>query len=57
LTCFCGHEFDEHGGIEGHPGSTACTVRGCPCLAYERDPKDDEFDEEDDFMSIEKGEK
>lgn len=41
--CTCGHAHDEHGGDEEYPGSTACTVPGCDCIAYEEG--DDETDQ------------
>lgn len=43
-TCNCGHVRDEHySGVRGdkmngdpkHPTSTACTIKGCDCIAYE----------------------
>lgn len=36
-TCCCGHEEDEHGHDPDYPGSTACNVPGCRCMAYESD--------------------
>ena len=42
--CTCGHAPEEHGHDTAHPGSTACTVEGCDCIAYEADPG---FNEED----------
>jgi hypothetical protein len=39
--CMCGHVQDEHGGDEKYPGSTACTVSGCDCIAYEECREDD----------------
>lgn len=33
--CACGDVFDEHGRDPAHPGSTACTVEGCGCVAFE----------------------
>jgi len=35
--CMCGHVQDEHGGDARYPNSTACTVEGCACVAWERD--------------------
>jgi len=35
--CLCGHVRDEHGGDAWYPNSTACTVEGCTCVAFERD--------------------
>lgn len=43
-TCHCGHVRDEH---ELRP-STACTVEGCDCLMFERDPEADTPDEAPD---------
>jgi hypothetical protein len=34
-TCTCGDVEDEHGGDPEHPGSTACNVDGCDCIAFE----------------------
>lgn len=36
--CTCGHVGDEHGHDKKHPGSTACNVDGCKCIAFELDP-------------------
>ncbi len=33
--CTCGHVADEHGGNPDYPGSTACAVEGCDCIAFE----------------------
>lgn len=33
--CMCGHVADEHGGDPDYPGSTACAVEGCDCIAFE----------------------
>ncbi len=46
-TCTCEHVEDEHGGDPEFPGSTACTIDGCECLAYEDDGEDDIVDEAD----------
>jgi hypothetical protein len=35
--CTCGDSTEEHGRDSAHPGSTACTVEGCGCIAYEAD--------------------
>lgn len=40
--CTCGHSPEEHGGDAEHPGSTACTVAGCDCIAYDEEPDEDE---------------
>jgi len=36
-TCTCGHCRDEHGHDPAYPGSTACWVVDCPCIAFEAD--------------------
>lgn len=36
-VCFCGHIWDEHGGDPEYPGSTACTVKDCPCITFDHD--------------------
>lgn len=36
VACTCGHAPEEHGHDPKYPGSTACTVAGCDCIAYER---------------------
>lgn len=46
-TCACGDVEDEHGGDPEHPGSSACNVVGCDCVAFDHDPDADE-DEEDE---------
>jgi hypothetical protein len=33
---------DEHGGDSDYPGSTACSVDGCDCIAFERAAEDNE---------------
>lgn len=43
--CTCGDSTEEHGRDPKYPGSTACTVEGCDCVAYEADR---EFNDEDD---------
>jgi hypothetical protein len=35
--CTCGHAPEEHGGDPKYPGSTACSVDDCECIAYEDD--------------------
>jgi hypothetical protein len=40
--CTCGDAPEEHGHDAAHPGSTACTVKGCGCIAYEADHDADE---------------
>lgn len=34
-VCECGHDEDEHGMDQQYPGSSACSVPGCDCIAYE----------------------
>jgi hypothetical protein len=41
-ACTCGHAAEEHGNDKKFPGSTACSVPGCPCIAYEADGDDDD---------------
>ena len=41
-TCECGHVLDEHGHDPEHPASTACTIEGCDCIAFEEAEGDDE---------------
>lgn len=36
-VCTCTHVADEHGHDPQYPGSTACTVEDCGCLAFEED--------------------
>ncbi len=40
--CTCGHSPEEHGNDPQFPGSTACSVEGCDCIAYESDGSEDE---------------
>jgi hypothetical protein len=45
MNCHCGHADDEHyepGEDKKYPGSTACTVEGCDCIAYEENDDDDD---------------
>lgn len=35
-ACACDHAPDEHGRDLEYPGSTACEIGGCDCIAYER---------------------
>lgn len=37
MGCACGHSEEEHGGDREYPGSTACAVAPCDCLAFEAD--------------------
>lgn len=48
--CTCDHAPEEHGHDPEHPGSTACTVKGCECIAF------DEAVEEDDEPERERDE-
>jgi hypothetical protein len=39
--CVCGHaREDEHGNDPKYPGSSACNVEGCDCIAYEWNGED-----------------
>ncbi len=42
MKCSCGHFEDEHGGDPAFPGSTACNIGECMCIAFEADDYDDE---------------
>ena len=33
--CACGHVGEEHGHDPKYPGSTACNVEGCDCVAFD----------------------
>jgi len=35
--CTCGHMKDEHGQDPKYPGSTACSIEKCKCIAFEQD--------------------
>jgi len=35
--CTCGDNIDDHGHDPEYPGSTACNVDDCPCIAFEED--------------------
>jgi len=35
--CNCGHAIEEHGHDPKYPGSTACQIEECDCIAYEAD--------------------
>lgn len=37
MNCTCGHDEEEHGGDPNYPGSTACNVENCDCIAFEAD--------------------
>lgn len=39
MTCHCGHVQDEHGNDPQYPGSTSCTIEGCECIAFEKNPE------------------
>lgn len=45
MACYCGHVEDEHGGDPKYPGSTACTIKGCPCCCYEEEEDEDGDDD------------
>jgi len=47
-ACVCGHAVEEHGGDPLYPGSTACQVAGCDCIAYEKDEGDEDDDAGED---------
>ena len=34
-VCACGHDTEEHGGDPQYPGSSACQVSDCDCIAFE----------------------
>ena len=40
-NCHCGHVVDEHGGDPDYPGSTACNIEDCECIAFEENPDAD----------------
>lgn len=44
MACECGHAIEEHGHDPKYPGSTACQVEGCECIAWE--PGEDEDGDE-----------
>jgi len=48
MTCYCGHSKEEHVGTKRHPGSTACQVNGCDCIAYEEDEGEEETEGSDE---------
>ena len=37
MACMCGHSEEEHGHDPDYPGSSACTVPNCDCVAYDPD--------------------
>ena len=41
-ACMCGHAIEEHGDDPKYPGSTACGVDDCDCIAFEADESEDE---------------
>jgi hypothetical protein len=45
-ACTCGHAPEEHGGDPKHPGSTACQIEGCDCIAYDEEEGDGWEDEQ-----------
>jgi len=44
MTCHCGHAPEEHGRDPKLPGSTACQIAGCDCIAYEAENQEEEDD-------------
>ena len=44
--CICGHSIEEHGRDPNYPGSTACSIEGCGCIAYEENDEDEEYEED-----------
>ena len=52
-TCVCGDVEDEHGGDPEYPGSTACNVEDCECVAFEE--SEDQGDPVDDKDPAERG--
>ena len=43
MACHCGHAIEEHGHDPRHPGSTACSIEGCDCIAFEEADDEDEL--------------
>lgn len=41
-ACTCGHAPEEHGHDPKFPGSTACTIKGCDCIAFDEAPEEDD---------------
>lgn len=41
-SCVCGHAIEEHGHDPKYPGSTACQIDECDCIAYEEGDDGDE---------------
>lgn len=41
-TCVCGDVEDEHGQDPEFPGSSACSIEGCDCVAWEWNEEDEE---------------
>lgn len=43
MTCYCGDDEDDeddHGHDPDFPGSTACNVDGCECIAFEAEEEE-----------------
>lgn len=40
-TCYCGHVKDEHGSDPDYPGSTACMIENCNCVAFDHNSEAD----------------
>lgn len=46
--CVCSDAPEEHGHDSEHPGSTACSIEDCECIAYEADPQEEKPTYEDE---------
>ena len=51
MACTCGHAEEEHGHDPQYPGSTACQMEDCECIAWE--DNEGAEDDESDFMDAE----
>lgn len=40
-TCTCTHVEDEHGHDPEYPGSMACDIEGCDCIAFDWDGEEE----------------
>jgi hypothetical protein len=45
MICTCGDDEDDHGNDDEYPGSTACNVDDCECIAFEAGEEDDDGEE------------
>lgn len=52
-SCECGDVEDEHGGDPDHPGSSACNVEGCGCVAFEASAR--EYPTDDVLLKVGRG--